>query len=111
MATEGGAVGRRDDGGDGHGFLGFDTAQDAGQFRPRFTVHALDEDIEDSSAGESYGEGVIVAHAVRLEARRAIGQHLLAEVVERSLDAAAAHGADRLTARRDDHRGARWPWR
>ena len=50
----------------------------------------LDEDVDDAAAGEADGERVVVGDAVALQHRPSGGRHLLGEVVDRALDAAAA---------------------
>ena len=66
------------------------------QLRVRRPVDPLDEDVDDPAAGESDCEGRLVAHAVPLQHRLARREDLLAELVDRALDAAARHTADRL---------------
>ena len=92
-----------DDGGDRDRFLGGDAARDAVELRPRLVVDALDEHLEDPAAGQADGEGVVVADPVGLVAREPVGEDLLAELVQRTLDAAAADRADRLAGVAHEH--------
>ena len=52
------------------------------------------------------GEGVVVGDAVALQHRPPVVADLLPELVDRALDAAARHAADRLAVRADQHRRA-----
>ena len=67
----------------------------------------LDVHVQDAAAGEADGERVVVGDAVPLEDRRAGVDDLLAELVDRALDAAAGDRADGGAVGADQHRGAR----
>ena len=71
-----------------------------GQLGERRRVDRLDEDVDDAAAGQPDGERVVVADAVALQHRLAAGQHLLRQLVDRALDAAAGDAADRLAVGR-----------
>ena len=79
------------------------TSPSSGNVSP---VHLLDEHVDDPAAGQADGERVVVADAVALQHRTAVREDLLAELVDRALDAAAGDAADRLAVRADQHRRA-----
>ena len=67
------------------------------------------QDVEDAATGEPDRESVVVTDAVRLQDGDAVAQHLLGDLVDRSLDASAGHASDDLAGGADGHRGARLP--
>jgi hypothetical protein len=98
-----------DDRADGHGSAGLDVGRDLLQLREVLLVDALDEHIHDAAARQPDGEGVVVAHPVPFQRGHAVGHHLLRRLVDRALDAAAGHAADRLSAGPHEHRRPRGP--
>ena len=85
-----------DDGRDRDRLVRPDRGHHVRQLGERRRVDRLDEDVDDAAAGQPDRERVVVADAVPLQDRLAAGHHLLRELVDRALDAAAGHAADRL---------------
>ena len=77
------------------------------EFGKRRPVHRLDEDVEDTSAGQAHREGVIVTEAVPLKYGLTTLGDLRGELVDRTLDAAAGNGADHVAAVLHGERGSR----
>jgi hypothetical protein len=100
-----------DDRGAGDRPLAGDRLVDRLEFGKSAGGDRFDEDVDDPAAGQPHCEGVIVTHAVALEHRNAAADDLLGKFVDRTLDAAAGHAADRHTVCRHGHRGARQPRR
>ena len=101
-------VGVVDDRGDGDRATGVDGVGDGAELGEGLRRDRLDEDVEDAAAGQADREGVVVGDAVPLQHGGARGHDLLAELVDRALDAAAGHGPHGLAAGPDEHRGAGW---
>src|SRR5262249_61399621 len=57
--------------------------------RHELGVEGLDEDVDGAAAGEPDLEGLLVGDPVRLQPRRAAGEHLASLLVDGRLDAAA----------------------
>ena len=97
-----------DDGGDGHRASGLDVVAHLAELGEGLLVDdGLDEHVEDAAAGQPHRERVVVGDPVALQDRGAGRHDLLAELVDRALDAAAGDRAHGLAAGADEHRGAR----
>jgi len=69
-----------------------------------------DHHVEDATAGQAHGEGVLVAVAETLHDSPAALQHLSAQLVDRALHAAAGHRSDDGARAVDGEGGAGAAW-
>jgi hypothetical protein len=69
----------------------------------------LDEYFDGSAAGQTDSDSVVVGDAEDLDAAGAVGENLLGDLVQRTLDAPARDTAYHLTGARDSHGRTRHP--
>ncbi|MDQ0746131.1 hypothetical protein QF034_000362 [Streptomyces africanus] len=71
-----------------------DVGEGGGEVRLDRGIDALDEDVEVSAAGQSYGEGVVGVPEAGALRGSPVAEHLSAQFVDRAFDAAAGDAAD-----------------
>lgn len=93
------------------GQAGLDVRRHLTELRERRARDRLDEDVEDPAAGQADRYRVVVAHAIALQHGPPGRDHLLAQLIDRTLDASTRDRADRLAVASDEHRCTSGPWR
>src|SRR5215472_830117 len=88
-----------------------DRSRDIAEVWIAFLANRLNQDVDDSAAGQADAERSIVADAVPLKDGRPGRDHIGREFVDGSFDAASGHAAYHLAARRHGHRRSGFPWR
>ena len=86
-----------------HRFASIDTQRDPGKFRPGLGINRLNENLENAATGEPNRIRIAIADAIRLVAVAALGDDVIAHLIERTLNAAATHRADGLAAIDNEH--------
>ena len=84
-----------------------DVVGDGAQLGKGSSRYRLDEDVEDATAGEPDGEGVVVADAVALQPRLPVAHNVIGEFVDRTLDTAARDRPTHRAVGRHHHRRSR----
>ena len=107
-AAEPSRVGVRDNRGDGGRTMRGDVVGDGLQLGKGVAGHRLGEDLDDAAAGQADGECVVVGDPVALQFGSSVRDHVVGELVDGGLDAAAGH-RPRDRAVGGDHHGG--PWR
>src|SRR4029078_10633894 len=78
-----------DDRGDAHAAPGGDVLRDGVEFGKAAPGNRFDEDVDDSTAGQAHGKGIVIADPVAHQGRLAVVLDLGGELVRGPLDAAA----------------------
>src|SRR4030095_3673439 len=71
--------------------------------REHHLVDLLNPEIDNAAAGQAYFKGVVVAHAIPLQSGRSGRDRLLAQFVDRALDASARDAANGRAVRANEH--------
>src|SRR5258708_21186152 len=91
--------------------VGPDCGGDIAEIWITLLADRLDQDVDNSAAGQADTEGGIVADAVPLKHRHAGRDHIGRQFVDRSLDAASRYAAHHFADRRHGHRRSGFPRR